>query len=114
MKITQQKSFFSNEEPEEIEVTHQDYDMTENSTRIKQCVLQGAIITLGHAKWGMIQPLFIQIFGIVKMLFLNPLFLCYVRNYEIQRPYEKNMLFGLSKQKEEEKVVEKRKKKKED
>lgn len=116
IKIQQQKSFFSDEEPEELEVTHEEFDLTEHGKLVKTCLLQGVLISLGHMKWGMVQPLFIQIFSVVKMAFLSPLFLCYVRRYEIQRPYEKNMLFGLEKKKEEvvEKVVEKRRKKKED
>lgn len=112
VKIQPQKSFFNtNEDEEEIEITHEEFDMNEYKKLIKMCMLQAVVISLGHMKWGMVQPLFIQIFSIFKMILFSPLFLCYLRNYEIQRPYEKNMLFDMKKK---EKVMEKKSKKKED
>ncbi|KAM0677576.1 phosphate transporter (Pho88) [Binucleata daphniae] len=81
------------DEDEEVEQTNKEYDFNEYTKNMRSFVLQAIIISLCHYKWKISQPLMVQSVGVIKNLFLNPLYLCYLRNKEIKRPYEKNMLF---------------------
>lgn len=82
----------SDEEYEEM--TYTDYDLRERKKMLKSTLFQVPIVLFLHLKFGLPHPLALQVISLVKAFFLCPLFLCYVRGREIERPYDKNMLFG--------------------
>lgn len=106
-KVKKVKGFFEQQEEEdedeEMEHTNAEFDMNEFTKTMRSFGLQAIIISLCHAKWGLCQPLIVQSIAVVKNLFLNPLYLCYLCNKEIRRPYEKNMLFEKIQEEKEKK-----------
>merc|ERR1712080_596898 len=101
LKIKNTKLF--SEEEEEIEMTSE-YDKTEYNKALKNAVMQFVIISVLNYKWQLPQPLIIQSASVLKSIFLNPLYMTYLRRVEVVRPFDKNFLYQDkvdSKQKEE-------------
>lgn len=86
----------------EEEITYSNYDKEEYKKVLRSSIVQFVLVTSFHIKWKMPAPLVIQSFGVFKNLVLNPLFLTHIRNKEVLRPFEENVLFE-SKVKETEK-----------
>lgn len=108
MKIKKVKSFFAEEDndEEELVMTNWEYDMQEFEKSTKQLMIQAGFTVVMHCYWSICQPIILQGIAIVKMMFFNPLFIAYIRNVDIERPYENNLLFKAK----EVKVAEKKKK----
>ncbi|EJW02044.1 hypothetical protein EDEG_03507 [Edhazardia aedis USNM 41457] len=82
------------DENETVEITYEEYDEKEVTKQIRAIVLQSVLMGFGHLKWGLCQPLCVQIFSPFKCLFLNPLYRCFLLGKEILRPYEDNKVFS--------------------
>lgn len=108
VKIKKVKSFFAEEEDEDDEVTmtYAEYDMQEFEKVSKQMMIQAGFTIVMHFYWAICQPIILQGVTLLKMAFFSPLFLAYIRNKDVERPFEKNMLFKAK----EVKVAEKKKK----
>ncbi|RVD91499.1 inorganic phosphate transporter [Tubulinosema ratisbonensis] len=108
----------SGEEEGNEDITFSEYDKRECDKLIKGIAIQLAITLFIHVKWNVIQPLIIQAITPIKSFFLKPLYCIYLRNFDMIRPYENNLLFSKTAEKKEETKEEekeiKKKKKKED
>ncbi|KAG0431938.1 SRP-independent targeting protein 3 [Dictyocoela muelleri] len=78
---------------QEEEITFADYDKEEYMKMIRSSILQFFLIGVFHFKWNIVAPLIIQSIGVFKNIFLNPLFIAHLRQKEVIRPFEKNMLW---------------------
>lgn len=81
-------------EEQEEEITYNEYDSREYSKLVKSTLFQLVISLFSHWKWGILHPLIIQTIGVAKSLFMRPIILAHMRGKEMQRPFEKNVLFG--------------------
>ncbi|KAK1347135.1 phosphate transporter (Pho88) [Hamiltosporidium tvaerminnensis] len=117
LKVKPEISFFQRndtlEEDEMVEISFKDYDYKEYSKILKGMLIQFLIVIFIHFKLSISQPLVIQSLVPFKSLFLNPLFIFYIRNNPILRPFEDNMLFQKTSKNEEKENVEKKRKKEE-
>ncbi|TBU20318.1 inorganic phosphate transport protein Pho88 [Hamiltosporidium tvaerminnensis] len=117
LKVKPEISFFQRndtlEEDETVEISFKDYDYKEYSKILKGMLIQFLIVIFIHFKLSISQPLVIQSLVPFKSLFLNPLFIFYIRNNPILRPFEDNMLFQKTSKNEEKENVEKKRKKEE-
>ncbi|KAF7682953.1 hypothetical protein TCON_1834 [Astathelohania contejeani] len=95
LKVPKEKKFFSGDEEddEDEEITYTDYDLREFNRMIKSFITQMVFVCFLHWKWGFLQPLMVQILTVIKSFFLNPLFLAYILDKEIIRPFENNIFF---------------------
>lgn len=100
------------EEPEqEVEITYVEYDNNEATKLLRSAVLTTIFYTVLGFKMNNNQIMISHAIGLLKNLFLSPLYRAYLYNMEVIRPFEKNLLFPAKAEKEE--VVEKKKKKEE-
>lgn len=110
LKIKKENSLFdaNRDVEEEIEVTFSEYDLKELNKTMKSAILQSIIVSVLHIKWKIVQPLIVAGTVPLRAFCLNPLYLRYVFNKDVLRPFELNTIFE-----KEEKVAEKRRKKEE-
>lgn len=94
VRIKKEASLFQeNEAEEEIEMTYAEYDKAELMKSSRSAMVQFLIFCVAHWKWKIVQPLIVQSLSPVKSMFLNPLYLAYLWNRPVLRPFELNVLF---------------------
>ncbi len=93
-KYKAEPSFFNANDMGEIETTYQEYDMNEVDKSIRNCLLQGLSLSFASYKWGVLQPILLQSTSFLRNLYFDPLYRAYIFGMAIERPFEKNMLFG--------------------
>lgn len=81
-------------EDEYEDITYTEYDVRELRKLVRSTLFQVPIVLFMHFKFGLPQPLVLQIVALFKSFFLCPLFMAYLRRMHVERPFEKNMLFG--------------------
>lgn len=108
LKIKKENNLFdtNRDVEEEIEVTYSEYDLKELNKSMKSALLQSIIVTVLHIKWKILQPLIVAGTVPIRAFILNPLYLRYIFNRDVLRPFDLNTIFE-----KEEKSTEKRRKK---
>ncbi|KAJ3375866.1 hypothetical protein GGF31_003071 [Allomyces arbusculus] len=80
-------------------VTTRDYDLIQQNASVKQHLISLALITVLHLYFGMVQPLFLQIFMPIKTLVTSPLFQIHYLGWEAtesrKRPFPTPSPFGV-------------------
>ncbi len=77
----------------EIEITSKEYDNNEVTSMLRSLALQSVFYLAISWKFGMSQSMLMMTFGLVNNLIFSPLYRAYIYGLEIERPYEKNLLF---------------------
>lgn len=117
-KYKAEPSFFNANDIGEVETTYQEYDMNEVDKSIRNCFIQGLSLLFASYKWNVIQPILLQSTCFLRNLFLDPLYRAHIFGLSIERPFDKNMLFGKVQAQTEnivvEEITEEKKRRKED
>ena len=79
---------------EEIEISVFDYDMEDCNKAVKSLLLGAGISLFIHWKFKGIQPIVSQILGVFKPLLFSGSLREYIYHQKLQRPWEKNYLYG--------------------
>ncbi|OQS55391.1 hypothetical protein EHP00_1214 [Ecytonucleospora hepatopenaei] len=81
-------------EEEEVEISVYDYDMGECKAAMKKVVFDAAIAIVVHWKFKSIQMMFGNVLGLIKPLLFSGLFREYIYGQKLQRPWDKNYIYG--------------------
>lgn len=83
----------SENEDNEVEITFSEYDNNEVTSMLRSVAFQSVLYSIVSWKYGNSPSMLILAFGIIKKLLFSPLYRAYIFGREIERPYEKNLLF---------------------
>ena len=83
----------SENEDNEVEISYAEYDSNEATSMLRSVAFQSVLYTVISWKYGNSPSMLILAFGIIKKLLFSPLYRAYIFGVEIERPYEKNLLF---------------------
>lgn len=84
----------SETENNETEMTFAEYDNNEATSMLRSVAFQSVLYTVISWKSGNSQSLLIIALGIVKNCIFSPLYRAYIFGQEIERPFDKNLLFS--------------------
>jgi hypothetical protein len=87
-------SISESDQQEEVEISFAEYDNNEATKHLRSTLLQVAFYTFLTFKFNAIQPLLIKTASLFKSLLFSPLYRAYLYNIEVERPFEKNLLFS--------------------
>lgn len=99
---------------EEVEISYFEYDNGEATKHLRSIVFQAAFFTFLTYKFGAVQPLIIKAANLLKSLLFSPLYRAYLYNMDVERPFEKNLLFPTKKVEAVVDTTQEKKKKKEE
>lgn len=87
-------SISENDQQEEVEISFAEYDSSEATKHLRATILQVAFYTFLTFKFNAIQPLLIKTANLLKNFMFSPLYRAYLYNIDVERPFEKNLLFS--------------------
>ncbi|KAM0681097.1 phosphate transporter (Pho88) [Glugoides intestinalis] len=114
-KHKQEASLLNNFEgsEHETEITYAEYDNAEVTKVIRSVGFMGILYAILALKFMNTQPMLLQTLGLFKSLALSPLYRAYLYGMDIERPFDKNLLFPKKKETPTVTPVERKKKKEE-
>ncbi|ELA41797.1 uncharacterized protein VICG_01149 [Vittaforma corneae ATCC 50505] len=83
---------------QEIEITYSEYDSNEATKMLRSIAFQTVLYTALAFKFKNTQPMLLQTLNLLKNMFLSPLYRAYLYGMEVERPFERNLLFSFKKQ----------------
>lgn len=115
-KHKQEASLLNNFEgsEHETEITYAEYDNAEITKVLRSVGFMGILYAILALKFKNTQPMLLQALGLFKSLALSPLYRAYLYGMDIERPFDKNLLFPKRKESAPAPTPVEKKKKKEE
>lgn len=83
---------------QEVEITYSEYDSNEATKMLRSIAFQTVLYTVLAFKFKNTQPMLLQTLNLLKNMALSPLYRAYLYGMEVERPFERNLLFSSRKE----------------